>query len=578
VELLRDRLAHRGPDGEGLWDGGHVILGHRRLAVIEVGPEGAQPRVSESGALAYNGELYNDREVRTALAPTTEFRTRSDAETLLAAMDAWGESALPRLRGMFALAYVDRVGERLVLARDPLGIKPLYYAMLQNGGRRELVFASEIPAILAHPSIPPRPDWVTLSAYLTTIRTTLGSRTLFEHVRIVQPGEVLVFDLRDPELGYRRLELRSAWQDPAALRDEGGATAATRETLTEAVKRHLHADVPVCALLSGGLDSSILAALASGQLGESPAELRTYCSGCPGEADDDFHHAAMMARRLGTRHREAPVAREVFLERWPAMVEALGLPLSTPNEVAIHEVATTLRRDGMIVTLSGEGADELFCGYDAPLRMALAHPAGGEEFDGGSAILDDAAWIPVAAKAGVLVPDAVRLGEHDEILRAWYRGAYDAAKLPGDRVRSVQRLIRRVNLEGLLLRLDSATMLAGVEGRTPFADAVVADLADAIPTPFKFNASAGPPSTKLVLRRAFEAAVPGEILSRRKASFPLPFQEWAAGLAAELSSSGFAREVVRPEAIRAVLSQPMELWRLTWPLVNLALWGRRWWG
>ncbi len=576
MELLRDRLSHRGPDGLGVWDGGHVILGHRRLAVVEPGPEGAQPRASESGALAYNGELYNDREIRAALAATTEFHTRSDGETLLAAMDAWGESALPRLRGMFALAYVDRVGERLVLARDPLGVKPLYYAMLQNGGRRELVFASEIAAILAHPSIPPRPDWVTLSAYLTTIRTTLGPRTLFEHVRIVQPGEVLVFDLRDPELGYRRLELRSAWQDPAALRDESGAASATRETLAESVRRHLHADVPVCTLLSGGLDSSIIAALAAASAGGHAAELRTYCSGCPGEADDDFHHAAMMARRLGTRHSEAPVSREMFLERWPAMVEAMGLPLSTPNEVAIHEVARTLRRDGMIVALSGEGADELFCGYDAPLRMALAQPA--DEFDGGSAILDDAAWIPVAAKAGVLVPEAVRLAEHDEVLRAWYRGAYDAAKLPGDRVRSVQRLIRRVNLEGLLLRLDSATMLAGVEGRTPFADAVVADLADAIPTECKFDASAGPPSTKLVLRRAFEGILPQEIVSRRKASFPLPFQEWAAGLASELSSSGFAREVLRPEAIRGVLAQPMELWRLTWPLVNLALWGRRWWG
>jgi asparagine synthase (glutamine-hydrolysing) len=268
-------------------------------------------------------------------------------------------------------------------------------------------------------------------------------------------------------------------------------------------------------------------------------------------------------------------------------VERLGVPLSTPNEVAIYQVAARLRRDGCVVTLSGEGADEIFGGYDGPLRAAAAYERGawgGHERAShpGEFQLLDAAWIPPSAKAGVLDEALWRGVEQDAELTAWYRGAFDecaagaAPDLTGDGLAAHLRFLRRVNLSGLLARLDTATMLAGVEGRTPFADAEVAGLADTLPTGLKFDeAVAGVAGTKIVLRRAFAGRVPREVVERPKASFPLPFQAWVEDQAGVLLDSALAREMFTEAARVTVAARAGELWRLSWPMVNLALWGRR---
>src|SRR5262245_54039242 len=183
-------MAHRGPDGAGIWDAGHVVFAHRRLAVIDPTPAAAQPFLSRDGrnALVYNGELYNDTDVRRELAALgSDFRTRSDTETVLAALLTWGVGALPRLRGMYALAFYDARHERLLLARDPLGIKPLYWARNGASDSGETAFASEVKPLLSLPWLSPRPDMVTASSYLTTIRTTLGRRTLYQGIDTLEP-------------------------------------------------------------------------------------------------------------------------------------------------------------------------------------------------------------------------------------------------------------------------------------------------------------------------------------------------------------------------------------------------------
>lgn len=584
IEAMRDRLASRGPDGASLWRWENLVLGFRRLAVIDPTPAGDQPMVSPDGrfVLVYNGELYNDAELRDELIRLGErFSSECDTETVLLTLARWGLDGLDRLRGMYALAWYDRREHTMVLARDPLGIKPLYYTVRAQQGGTELVFASSIRAILEHPDIAPEPDPVTISAYLSTIRTTLGSRTLFGGIQTLRPGESIRFDLSGGEPIVTR---RDAWDriKPIVI-EPGSAEAAVRGCLEESVRRHLRADVPVCTLLSGGLDSSIIAALAR----PSADPLRTYCSGAQTDADDDdFAHARAMSAQLGSVHTEVPVTRELFAKRWPEMIAQQGVPLSTPNEVAIYEVALRLRGDGQIVALSGEGADELFGGYALPTSRAVAYIAAGDE-DPGCFELDANAWIARTLKPGLLAPGFWRRCEADESLVGHYRDEFatlaDRAD-GGDPLGVHLAFQRRINLAGLLGRLDTATMLAGVEGRTPIADVEVARLAESLPSSARFVAApegadaTTEAQTKIVLRRAFADVIPQSVLDRPKASFPLPFERWVVDQAGVLTTSTWAREVFTPVALATVAARPAELWHLAWPMINIALWGEGFWG
>lgn len=615
VARLRDLMTHRGPDDAGLWRLENVVLAHRRLAVIDTSPAGRQPMVTPDGraALVYNGELYNHDEIRDALARAGRpCATRCDAEAVLLALDLWGEDALARFRGMYALGFYDARRRSLLLARDPLGIKPLYWALVEAAGHAEVVFASQIPPILAHPRVRARPDLACVSAYLSTIRVTLARRTLFAGVSTLLPGESIRVDLAGDRPVLRHERPSPAPARPATAADSSAPTpvpglgtaphAAVRAAVADSVERHLRADVPACCLLSGGLDSSIVAALAARRL----PSLHTYCAGtpAPGAEPDDLSFARLVASHVGARHAEAPVSRDAFAQRWPRMIADLGVPLSTPNEVAIFEVARRLRADGMVVALTGEGADELFAGYELPMLAALrfeSDPARSALPDGARARaasrfqVDSNAWVPVDAKPSILAEWAGRASERDAHLLAAYEEEFSLAlhepsagclaDSPLERsLRAHLRFHRRINLAGLLLRLDSATMLASVEGRTPLADEHVRRCADALPMRALFR-PAVPPSglaspaaaaTKVALREAFADDLPPGVLARPKASFPLPFQPWLADHAVALRRSAFARELFTPAAIDAVAARPADLWPLAWPMINVALWGERW--
>jgi len=593
---LRDQLTHRGPDGAGLWRGANAVLGHRRLAVLDPTPGGAQPMATPDGrfVLVYNGELYNDEELRAALrdrgVPAPGFRTTCDTETVLHAFATWGTGAIRRLRGMFALAVLDTERNLLTLARDPFGIKPLYFW----SDAHEIVFASEPPPILAHPLVSASPNMRMVSAYLTTIRTVLGTETLFEGVHALPPGHLAQCDLNGEGPVVRLIEYGGDAAPPKFV-TEDDAVAETRRRVQDSVTAHLRSDVPVCSLLSGGLDSAIVTATARTSL----AGLRTYAAGAEGAGEDeDLASAARVAALLGTNHRHAAITPGFFQETWWAMVERLGVPLSTPNEVAIFAVATRLRADGCVVTLSGEGADELFGGYSEALAAARAFESSGlNGVGGGRFFLEANAWIPLGAKHEVLQPDALRAAEGDSWLLRFFDRTFDTCSREAgegaDPLEAHLRLLRTVNLTGLLQRLDTATMLASVEGRTPYADLEVAALAAALPTALKFEmeeetesgggggggvATRSTMRTKTALRRAFADTLPEESLSRPKASFPLPFQEWMAEAAADAAASPFLETIVTKTALDLLRDDPSRHWRLGWPLANLALWARRWWG
>ncbi len=568
LEVMRDRLSHRGPDGAGAWTDDHAALGHRRLAILDPSPAGHQPYMArqDGSVLVYNGELYNDRELRTKLGPAARFRSSCDTETLWHALDRWGTEAPCKLRGMYALAWYDAAKHRLVLARDPLGIKPLYVWEGTLDGVPVIAFASELPALFECPGIEPSPDMLGVSAYLSTIRTVNGSRTMFAGVRSLLPGEVVEFDLS----GERPRLIQSDRVRVGQLAND----AAFESAFEDSVHRHLRSDVPLCALLSGGLDSSAICASARPHLDS----LHTYCAGAqPKDAGDDLASAALVAGHLGTAHTSLELDEQMFVATWETMTNALGVPLSTPNETAIHLLCRAMRRDGKRVTLSGEGADELLGGYEAPMSAAAAHIASGNA-DPGLFQLTSNSWCPLDLKASVLTPDAFALAEADQWLTDYYRTTFaECAQDATSPLAAHLRFHRTVNLTGLLGRLDSASMLASIEGRTPFADIALAGCAEALPMADRY-AREHPLRTKIALRRAFQQRLPASIVDRPKASFPLPFERWMSGPARNAIASDWIRSVISPEALALTTSAPHTHWRLAWPIINLALWGERWWG
>jgi asparagine synthase (glutamine-hydrolysing) len=588
-EQVRDTLSHRGPDSAGTWQRHNVLLGHRRLAVIDTSSTGNQPRVSAdddslhpSLALVYNGEIYNHLALRQQInaqttrdhdSPGPHFISTSDTETLFHLLRLHREHTPNLLRGMYAFAAYFAREHELVLARDPMGVKPIYYALVNSGNVEHFCFASELQAIeklLLALGIASEPDMVTVSAYMTTIRTTLGSRTLLRNISIVQPGETLTVDVSGPSVHVRRTQQSTIHPDePSGTRD---ITQRVRAAIIDSVRSHMMSDVPVCTLLSGGLDSAIIASIARTPL--------SFCAGSQeaGSHSPDFAFAREAAALHAMEHREAIVTREMFREQWPAMVRHNAQPLSTPNEVAIFHVARTLRAAGCVVTLSGEGADELFGGYDLALLQARRAWQTGliRTFeDAGEYELDANAWIGRTLKPQLLYPDAVRAMEHDAALTQFYRETFAAvarARDNDDPLQAHLRWQRTINLTGLLQRLDTATMRAGVEGRTPFADAHVMRLAEHLPIDRKLQLRQDSVTTKAVLREAFADDVLASILRRPKASFPLPFQAWIADHTSALHDSRFIREIVQPAALAHVQRDPAASWHLAWPLINLAMW------
>ena len=628
--ILRDVMTHRGPDGAGLIRIPNAVLGHRRLTIRDHTDKSAQP-IASHGWLTFNGELYNVDELvawllseRGSLAPAAgpvpgqvPGQVAGDAPLLAALLGHFGPlRVLPRLRGMYAFGWLDAAGETLVLARDPLGIKPLYYTCPNLGGLPHVCFASEVRPLAqllqSHGQL--RPDAAACSAYLTTIRTNLGSRTLFEGISLLQPGEVITFDLRrQAAITRSQRRARSCAIEPVdgqPSRQNAPTVpttpAQTYEIIKDSVEAHLISSVPICSLLSGGLDSTIITSLAANMLRTSGQQLATYSIGPDHNSEspqnDDGAFAALAASALATRHRHVTLSREEFFAGWESIIQDTGLPLSTPNEVAIRRVSRVLAADGFKVALSGEGADELFGGYDGPLEAAYKYiqasgphaseggaqgsNQGGDQ-GGGLFALNDAAWIPLHAKSQILSDHAWHNAHHDAPLVDWAVSEFTACQQgqtaadPAHALQSHLRLMQSVNLAGLLLRLDSTMMLEGVEGRTPFADIRVAAFANSLSMEDKFCYTARQPRTKLALRAAFAGFVPPEILHRPKASFPVPFAHWMStgndNMCEKLRCSSFAADFFSPPAIAAVASQPGNLWSLAWPMINLAAWGKHWW-
>ncbi|HEY3488161.1 MAG TPA: asparagine synthase (glutamine-hydrolyzing), partial [Gammaproteobacteria bacterium] len=356
LRRMRDILHHRGPDDGGLMIVGRAGLGHRRLSIIDRAG-GHQPMATpeHTAMISYNGEIYNFKELRAELRLLGfNFRTESDTEVILYAYEAFGEECVQRLRGMFAFAIWDQRRGKMFLARDRLGIKPLYYAATSD----ELLFASEIKSILAAGSVRPIFNKAILPEFMAT-RFSAGTETFFEGIYKLLPGHVIVWS------STTGLQQRRYWQPPVAPQNSGETLAQiaqqVRSRLEEAVSSHLVSDVPVGLFLSGGIDSSGLAALMATKMKEP---IRSFSVGFNDQRFSELNYARLAAGAVKAEHREVTVTPSEFFEKLPSLIWHEDEPIAFPSSVSLYFVSDLARRNGIKVVLSGEGADELFLGYN----------------------------------------------------------------------------------------------------------------------------------------------------------------------------------------------------------------------
>jgi asparagine synthase (glutamine-hydrolysing) len=562
AELLRAMTAcqaHRGPDDEGVWIDGDAGFGHARLSIIDV--DGSrQPMRSDDGTLVitFNGEILNYHEIRRGLE--YPFRTSGDTETLLAAHARRGTAILDDLRGQFAYALFDASNREVLLVRDRLGILPLYYYVDQE----MLAFASEVKALL--PALPHSPavDERSVGDYLIH-RAVPAPDTLFAGVKKLPPGCVLRASA-DGEVDVRRYWTLGT---PATTVDGREAVPRLRGALVAAVEEALVADVPVGAYLSGGLDSSLIAALAVEQRGDRRVD--TFSAGFGDPRFDETRHARHVSSALGTRHHEVTVSPGEFTTLWSELTWHRDGPLSEPADVAVFRLAT-LAREHVKVVLSGEGSDELFGGYPkyrlAGLAAAVAPLRGrarGATLGGVAELLPPSAHrLRVALKA-MAEPSEFRQ------LEAWFapftpreldgfgveRHRMDAGgAIGGDPIdRMLRHDITSWLPDNLLERGDRMSMAASLELRPPFLDHRVVELAFAMPSRLKVHRG----TTKWVVKEVARSYLPAEIVDRPKAGFRVPLDAWFRGAMREMAwdmlaaPGSFATQVLDRKVVHGIL-------------------------
>jgi asparagine synthase (glutamine-hydrolysing) len=602
--LLRmgERLRHRGPDASGLLEdaAGSPAVGfvHRRLSIIDLSRAADQPLASEDGSVQamLNGEIYNFRELRQALAGRHRFRSAGDTEALVHLYEERGDEAVAALDGMFALALWDAGRRRLLLARDAFGKKPLYYA---SDGRR-LVFASEIKALLAA-GIPAEMDEAALPEYLA-LGYVPTPRTLFRGIRRLPPASLLAADASGLGAPRAYWDLRFPPQGAAERIAPRQAAERVRELLTSAVRKRLVSDVPLGVLLSGGVDSAAVAALAS----RAGPPLRTFTVGFEGDSFyDERAQAAALARHLGSDHHDALVRADAasLIE---TLLEHHDEPFGDSSALPTYLVAREARRQ-VTVVLNGDGGDETFAGYDrfwatllagtapAPLWRALRSAARllpeGATYHGRRRRLRrfvDKAALPAAERlfAWAAMMDGPELGRlladpaGAEGVRASYLEAFDRCRHASPLSRLLYVNARTYLLDDLLPKMDRMTMAHGLEARSPLLDRPLAEYAATLPDTLKRRGRRG----KLVLKQAVRDLLPEDVLRRPKHGFGVPLGEWFRGplrplLQDVLGRGARLRARLRPEAldglVEAHLAGRADRGHVLWTLLTLELWLRK---
>jgi asparagine synthase (glutamine-hydrolysing) len=591
---MAEAIRHRGPDDFGFYHDDHAHLSQRRLSIVDI-DGGHQPMCNDTGDLwlTFNGEIYNHAALRPAFEQAGHrYRTRSDTETILHAYEQHGADCLSLFRGMFAFAIWDAKQQRLFCARDRLGIKPFYYYW--DG--RLFVFASEIKALLEHPAISP----VLADGLLAEVMAfghTSGDHTLFQNIRKLMPGHQMLLEAGDsaPQLKCERYwEHPRAGGNPEELRDDPTWIGETRRRLEESVQMHLMSDVPLGVFLSGGLDSSVIAALTQRA---SSRRVETFAVGYSEAKFSELNYARRVAGALGTQHHEVLVGLDDFFSALPKLIWHEDEPIAWPSSVPLFFVSK-LAAQHVKVALSGEGSDELFAGYEryrwlnvnqrwaghyarvpprlrgavrdwiatspllnARLRRKLRHTVLGRELDFESLFLEN---FYCAFDAGEHAENYMRLWEEHPEASPLARTLYAD---------------QQTYLLELLMKQDQMSMAASVETRVPFLDHTFVEFAARIPDRLKISGR----SQKHILKSAVTGLLPHNIIHRKKMGFPTPLAQWlrdprAQPLYARLRSrDGLLAAHVDMGQVDALIDRHRsgleDATDRIWRLINLQLWG-----
>src|SRR5580658_7538211 len=556
LERMRDLIAHRGPDGAGLYLGPGVGLGHRRLSIVDLA-QGQQPMYSHDRrfAIVYNGEVFNHPALKTELeAEGVRYRTHSDTETVLHLYERLGERAVERMRGMFALAIWDSLERRLFLARDRYGVKPLYYVHRPDG---TLIFGSEIKALL--PALDGRvilnrealPDFLANHA-------PSGEATLFAGIMRLAPGHTMIWQ-------DGRISIRQYWDVPVAnsseapppgSRAERALITEFRERFTEAVRIRLMSDVPLGMFLSGGIDSAAITATMATLVKEP---IRTFSVAFAEREANELEYARLVATTFRTEHREIVISPTEFFAELPRLVWHEDEPVAHPSSIALYFVSQLAARHVKVV-LTGEGSDETLAGYNryrvteynarlgalyqrylpefarrGVSRGLLALPRSwrvrqraartfllrGADLD--ELYFDNFAVFGRAAQHELLAPEL-----RSELASVDPYAAYHAALARVGGKPLVSQLLYadvKTYLRELLMKQDQMSMAASIESRVPFLDHPLTEWVAGLPQAMKLRGT----TTKWILRRAMQGRLPPPILARRKMGFPVPVGAWLRG-------------------------------------------------
>ncbi len=611
LEEMRDVIRHRGPDDSGIFMNGRIGLGHRRLSIVDVAA-GHQPMTNEDGSLqiVYNGEIYNHADYRPSLeARGHTYATHCDTETILHLYEEHGARCVEHLRGMFAFAIWDERKQELFIARDRLGVKPLYYVHREDGS---LFFASEIKALLKARAVRAELNYAALPDYLAN-HATSGEETLFRGVKRLLPGHTLLW--RDGHIEIERYwDVTFARDEDEPQKRDSDYIDEWRELFRTSVRLRLMADVPLGMFLSGGIDSSAIAAMMSGMVTEP---IKTFSVAFEEREANELEYARMAARAFKTDHHEVVVSPEEFFNELPRLVWHEDEPLAHPSSVALYFVSR-LASEHVKVVLTGEGSDELLGGYEryrktiynlslgaryhgatpaalrrmvhkriealpetSTLRRKLLRTFLCVEPDIESIYFDNFAVFPRAMQAELLTTETrARIGSeatdpYREVRR--YMSETDAQSL-------LDRLLyadTKTYLHELLMKQDQMSMAASIESRVPFLDHKLVEFTARLPARLKIRGW----TTKYILRESMKGLLPEPILKRRKMGFPVPVGAWFRGryrgvvdeyvtgeraLGRGIFDAQFVRRLVEEHG-RGAANHSERLWAL----VNFEMWLRR---
>ena len=546
LHKMVESMYHRGPDGFGEFRSGPIALGHRRLNIIDIN-KGGQPMCNEDGTIwvVYNGEIYNFRELRAQLENKGHrFKSNSDTEVILHSYEEWGTQCVERFRGMFAFGLWDEKKQLLFLARDRIGIKPLYYADIKTG----IVFGSEIKAILADPLIKKQINPIAIDRFLT-YGYLPGIETLFDGILKVAPGHFLI--VQDG-----RVSIRQYWDLNFRKRENSmsfpDAVEELSALLRQIIKAHMISDVPVGVLLSGGVDSTGVLRYAMEQ---SEKPIHTFTIGFEGEGfPDERPYAKLAAIRYGTIHKDITITANDFWEFLPKYIWHMEEPVFEPPAVALYYVSRLAKESGIKVLLSGEGGDEAFGGYQNYRNLLLLENIKKLFFPGRSLLYFlfytlEALGFDRFRKYKDLVDLSMAnyylsrtetpfsslnkfkqsLYTKEFLKKVRYYQSDEPTRLLWDKLKGQSNLNCMLFIDtktwlpdDLLLKADKITMANSVELRVPLLDHQVLEFAASIPESFKIKGF----KMKRILKEVMKGSVPSEILQRKKTGFPVPYEKW----------------------------------------------------